>query len=317
MVALQSPGVMTCLAAGLQLRFFLFVALCSQLARTEEQTCFPPDFPFLYEDCCRDVQPFNNLPFMYKQCFSESYTWKRCCTFEFGPKLRGLPQMCSGPVSDDDGAITFSVGQAGLVRVFCTGLTLWTTMYYSARLLSDFEAVISASRTSWPAGHKSLEDFSGRKLHILDVGCGAGALSVTAAKLGHTFTAVDIDPDAVALSKKNMALNGLEPTDKAFMVWDMRTQPSDEMLAQGPWDIAFSEVATLLMMKFNEDSEYDLNTLNSIMADVLPTLFALPVKRFVFVGKYRQLYDQALTGIHWVTTSIMYRTVFLRVSVCF
>eukprot|EP00929_Paragymnodinium_shiwhaense_P060336 TRINITY_DN30146_c0_g1_i1.p1 TRINITY_DN30146_c0_g1~~TRINITY_DN30146_c0_g1_i1.p1 ORF type:complete len:161 (+),score=18.51 TRINITY_DN30146_c0_g1_i1:676-1158(+) len=103
-----------------------------------------------------------------------------------------------------------------------------------------------------------------------------------------------------------MALNGLEPTDKAFMVWDMRTQPSDEMLAQGPWDIAFSEVATLLMMKFNEDSEYDLNTLNSIMADVLPTLFALPVKRFVFVGKYRQLYDQALTGIHWVTTSIMY-----------
>jgi ribosomal protein L11 methylase PrmA len=44
---------------------------------------------------------------------------------------------------------------------------------------------------------------------VLDVGCGSGILSVTAALLGATVTAVDVDPDAVRYSESNAAANGV------------------------------------------------------------------------------------------------------------
>eukprot|EP00929_Paragymnodinium_shiwhaense_P060338 TRINITY_DN30146_c0_g1_i3.p1 TRINITY_DN30146_c0_g1~~TRINITY_DN30146_c0_g1_i3.p1 ORF type:complete len:353 (+),score=41.61 TRINITY_DN30146_c0_g1_i3:57-1115(+) len=291
--------------AGWQ-RSLLSLVLCGHVARAEDTDCFPLDYPFLYEDCCRDFQPKTNLPFMQTQCFNEKYTWKKCCTFQFGPKLRGLPQMCSGAaaVTDEDGAITLTVGKVGSIRLFCSGLQLWASMYYSSRLLTDLQEVLSASRTSWTTGYHSLEALSGRKqLHILDVGCGAGGISVTAAKLGHTFTAVDIDPKALILSKRNMALNGLDVADKAFLQWDMQTQPSGEMLAQGPWDIAFTEVQSLVMMKYNNDPKYDVQ---GTLLNLLMTLFSLPAKRFIFIGRYRQSQDATDTRIHWVATSIMY-----------
>jgi ribosomal protein L11 methyltransferase len=42
---------------------------------------------------------------------------------------------------------------------------------------------------------------------VLDVGCGSGILSVTAALLGATVTAIDIDPDAVTYTRENAAAN--------------------------------------------------------------------------------------------------------------
>lgn len=45
--------------------------------------------------------------------------------------------------------------------------------------------------------------------HVLDVGCGAGALSVAAALLGARVLAIDIDPDAVAATADNGARNGV------------------------------------------------------------------------------------------------------------
>jgi ribosomal protein L11 methyltransferase len=46
-------------------------------------------------------------------------------------------------------------------------------------------------------------------LRVLDVGCGSGILSVTAAALGAAVTAVDIDPDAVRYTESNAAANGV------------------------------------------------------------------------------------------------------------
>lgn len=43
----------------------------------------------------------------------------------------------------------------------------------------------------------------------LDVGCGSGILSVTAALLGATVTAVDVDPAAVAYTRQNAEANGV------------------------------------------------------------------------------------------------------------
>lgn len=48
-----------------------------------------------------------------------------------------------------------------------------------------------------------------RDASVLDVGCGAGALSIGAALLGARVTAVDIDPEAVAATAANAARNGV------------------------------------------------------------------------------------------------------------
>ncbi|HEU5082787.1 MAG TPA: 50S ribosomal protein L11 methyltransferase [Acidimicrobiales bacterium] len=44
---------------------------------------------------------------------------------------------------------------------------------------------------------------------VLDVGCGSGALSVVAARAGASVTAIDVDPVAVAATRRNAAANGV------------------------------------------------------------------------------------------------------------
>jgi ribosomal protein L11 methyltransferase len=46
---------------------------------------------------------------------------------------------------------------------------------------------------------------------LLDVGCGSGVLSIAAAKLGFApLLAVDVDPDAVEVTRENAGANGVE-----------------------------------------------------------------------------------------------------------
>ena len=47
---------------------------------------------------------------------------------------------------------------------------------------------------------------------LLDVGCGSGVLSIAAAKLGFSVSAVDIDAVALEVTKANAAANGVDVT---------------------------------------------------------------------------------------------------------
>jgi ribosomal protein L11 methyltransferase len=51
-------------------------------------------------------------------------------------------------------------------------------------------------------------DLEGRAL--ADVGCGSGVLAIAAARRGAHVVAVDLDPDAVAVTRENAARNGVE-----------------------------------------------------------------------------------------------------------
>ena len=57
----------------------------------------------------------------------------------------------------------------------------------------------------------------GKKLRILDVGCGAGFFSVLLAKEGHQVTGIDLTPDMV---KNARLLASEEKTDCEFLVMD-------------------------------------------------------------------------------------------------
>lgn len=58
---------------------------------------------------------------------------------------------------------------------------------------------------------KLMEEYMGDGRKVLDIGCGSGILSIGAALLGaEEVLAVDIDPQAVEVSKENVALNRCE-----------------------------------------------------------------------------------------------------------
>lgn len=56
---------------------------------------------------------------------------------------------------------------------------------------------------------------------VLDVGCGAGALTVAAAILGGRVTAIDIDPEAVIATAHNAARNGVAVGTSSAGIADM------------------------------------------------------------------------------------------------
>eukprot|EP00929_Paragymnodinium_shiwhaense_P109678 TRINITY_DN76161_c0_g1_i1.p1 TRINITY_DN76161_c0_g1~~TRINITY_DN76161_c0_g1_i1.p1 ORF type:complete len:368 (-),score=39.33 TRINITY_DN76161_c0_g1_i1:415-1518(-) len=309
-----------CVGGVLRRLLLLLVAACLQFSRCilaggasgvsydEASTCFPPGFPFFYKDCCREVVSDTGKTFMHDACFDDTLTWERCCTFKFGPKLRGLPQRCASVVEDNDGAVTLDIGTVGPVKVFCHEHMLWMNAYYTARLLADLEAVMLGAKRTWPEGYRTLREFQGKKLHVLNVGCGMGLLEVTLAKLGHTFTAVDSELTSLAFARHNLAYNGLQVPSKAFVQWDMRHPPSADLLQQGPWDLAFSEVTSPLIYTLWKQQDQELGVsaraLAATAATLMHTLFGLPAKRFVFIGSYDTKLHHS-NRLHFATSTLM------------
>lgn len=78
---------------------------------------------------------------------------------------------------------------------------------------------------------------------VLEAGCGAGAALLAAAwrRPGVAFTGLERDPDALALARQNVALNGLEPRvaivegDVALPFPRLRLAPFDAALANPPF----------------------------------------------------------------------------------
>ena len=63
---------------------------------------------------------------------------------------------------------------------------------------------------------KALEKYVKDGMRVLDAGCGSGILSIAAAKLGaEEVLGVDIDEEAVRVSRENFELNGTEDTCRA------------------------------------------------------------------------------------------------------
>jgi release factor glutamine methyltransferase len=62
----------------------------------------------------------------------------------------------------------------------------------------------------WPLANRTL----------LDVGCGSGALSILAASKGALVTSIDINPKAIAATKKNFELNQLTADIKESNLFD-------------------------------------------------------------------------------------------------
>ncbi len=67
-------------------------------------------------------------------------------------------------------------------------------------------------------------DFQGQK--VLDVGCGAGALSCRLAKMGARVTAIDITEAAVALARRNARAQGLDMDIVRMDAEDMALPPA-------------------------------------------------------------------------------------------
>ena len=73
-------------------------------------------------------------------------------------------------------------------------------------------------------------------LSLLEIGCGSGLLSLTAARLGARVTACDINPAAVDATRKNAHTNGLTvETDLSDVFDNVPKQPFDRIVVNPPF----------------------------------------------------------------------------------
>ena len=193
--------------------------------------CFPvilDSLQFGYIDCCRNWGTFGAT-----DCFSnrsrslEILSVQQCCIFPFSPKLPGIQQLPGLPSTLLEGGMTFSMGSSKDLQLRIDGVkcairdnykkcgsdVLWLDSWYFGRLLSSL--FISPRQ-------------------VLDIGCGLGLTSVTAAKLGHNVTSTDVDPAALRATKQNAARNGV---NLAARTWNFSLPYPESVQQRGPFDI--------------------------------------------------------------------------------
>lgn len=274
--------------------------------------CFSPFDAWTYYDCCREGSDSNTLRHL---CFDDDYTFDRCCNFEFGPEIRGLPYSGAQPPL---GVARLNFGRAGLLHLdliqTCTScerdLTgdgaerVWMNSWYHGLLLAELAnfVLVAGNGDSWPDFRDVFWPLASpaRALNVLDIGCGVGAASIAAARAGHNVTAADIDPAALELTRRNARRNGVA---LATTRWDMTKEPLPLLFRRRPFDVALVEVGTLLVRgirdleaaaKGDERSPAYLAALEDMDAavgGVIRNLIRLDVGIAVFIGSWRALHD--------------------------
>jgi len=97
--------------------------------------------------------------------------------------------------------------------------------------------------------------------HIADIGCGSGILAITAATLGATCVAVDIDPAAVDATTENATTNGVADCVEA------RSGSTSE--AAGTYDLAVVNVTIDIHESIATEFRRHLSTGSVIVAGLL------------------------------------------------
>jgi predicted nicotinamide N-methyase len=90
----------------------------------------------------------------------------------------------------------------------------------------------------WPAGLALAHAIAARSLggrRVLELGCGLGLVSVTAALAGARVLAVDRSPEATAYAAVNAARNGVT-LDTAVCAFDR----PERLLREAPWDLVLA-----------------------------------------------------------------------------
>ena len=174
--------------------------------------CFPDDYPFDYRKCCRDPGNAWFRKNVEKQCWAvqSGITFEKCCTFKFGPELRGLPYAShadpSAPTEFD-----LPVGRLMLRSGFEEPLgDFWPPGWIFAKLTADLPRAVQDSEAfGWEAGAQMLRPLLElRALRIFDVSCGLGLSSITAARAGHNVTATEVSLDLLRMAGRNAKRNG-------------------------------------------------------------------------------------------------------------
>jgi Ribosomal protein L11 methylase len=87
----------------------------------------------------------------------------------------------------------------------------------------------------------TLKDQSFTPGHVLDVGCGSGILAIAAQKLWDCpVTAIDIDPEGEALTRRHITANGLKDEDFTVLTGDGYQDPQVQQHA--PYDLVIANI---------------------------------------------------------------------------
>lgn len=275
----------------------------SRFRRLPFGVCFPLDsVGFDYDICCRDSLE------MRLRCFNETRSFERCCTYPFGPEIRGLPHKGDCP---PHGPARLNMGSAGLLEFSLNSIEegslydganqIWWNGWFFGRLMADFDALLLHARDTWPEMAQRASHLAS-PLKVLEVGCGAGPGSIAAARGGHNVTAVDMDTVAIETTKGNAQRNDVQLN---IVQWDMFSAVPLELRRSGPFDVVLAEVGHLFVRELRDKYEYtnvDWRAINSKFLMFMHNLQTIGLKHLVLVGKYRV--DRE--GPDKVTTCVLY-----------